>query len=210
MRFIMSLLILAKGFSLGLSMIVPIGSQNSMLLTQGINRNYHLATAGLFILYDILLIALGILGGNLIIATSPLLFTLLTFGGALFLFSYGTISFKHALFFTHEKNIVMVQHKSLKIIIITSFIVTFLNPHAYIDTVMVIGSVGGQYQGATKMYFMIGTMLASVVWFTSIAIAAATLSPQLSKPTVKRSIDVIIGIVMWFIAWSLIASWLKS
>jgi len=206
----MSLLILVKGFSLGLSMIVPIGSQNSMLLTQGIHRNHHLTTAGLFILYDILLIALGVLGGSLIIQTSPLLFTLLTFGGALFLFSYGFMSFKQALFFNDGNNQVIKQQKSLKIIIITSLVVTFLNPHAYIDTIMVIGSVGGQYQGATKMYFMIGTMLASVVWFSAVAIGAAKLSPQLSKPTVKRSIDFIIALVMWFIAWSLITSWLNS
>jgi len=204
----MSLLVLFKGFSLGLSMIVPIGSQNSMLLTQGINRNHHLTTAGLFILYDVFLIALGILGGSIIISTSPLLFTLLTFGGAAFLFSYGFMSFKQALFYNHENNAVMEKQKSLKIIIITSLVVTFLNPHAYIDTIMVIGSVGGQYQGATKMYFMIGTMLASIVWFSGVAIGAAKLSPQLSKPTVKRSIDFTIGMVMWFIAWSLISSWL--
>lgn len=206
----MGLLVLVKGFSLGLSMIVPIGSQNSMLLTQGINRNHHLITAGLFILYDIFLIALGILGGSLIIATSTLLFTLLTFGGALFLFSYGLMSFKQALLFKHKNNQTMKQQKSLKLIIITSLVVTFLNPHAYIDTIMVIGSVGGQYQGATKMYFMAGTMLASVVWFSAVAIGAAKLSPQLSKPRIKCSIDIIIGIIMWFIAWSLIATWLAS
>ncbi|PCI61543.1 MAG: amino acid transporter [Gammaproteobacteria bacterium] len=206
----MSLFILAKGFSLGLSMIVPIGSQNSMLLTQGINRNYHLLTACLFIVYDILLIALGILGGSLILASSSVLFTLLTWGGIIFLFSYGLMSFNRALLPLTQDGIALPQNKSLKIIIATSLVVTFLNPHAYIDTIMVIGSVGGQYQGDTKIYFMLGTMLASVVWFLTLALAAAKLSPQLSKPKVKRVIDFIIGAIMWIIACSLFITWLNS
>ena len=206
----MSLLVLFKGFSLGLSMIVPIGSQNSMLLTQGINRNHHLFTASLFIIYDILLIALGILGGSLILASSDLLFTLLTWGGIVFLFSYGLMSFKAALLANNNNENLICQHKSLKIIFITSLVVTFLNPHAYIDTIMVIGSVGGQYHGTSKMYFMAGTMLASIVWFSSVALGAAKLSPQLSKPTVKRVIDLSIGMVMWFIAWSLFIAWMAK
>jgi L-lysine exporter family protein LysE/ArgO len=205
---VMSFLILVKGFSLGLSMIVPIGSQNSMLLTQGINRDHHLLTAGLFISYDIFLIALGILGGSLILASSALLFTLLTWGGILFLLGYGLMSFKNSLFYNTENNLAIRQQKSLKIIIITSLVVTFLNPHAYIDTIMVIGSVGGQYQGQNKIYFMLGTMFASLVWFSTVALAAAKLSPQLSKPLVKRAIDFIIGIIMWLIAWSLFTAWL--
>jgi len=204
----MGLLVLFKGFSLGLSMILPIGSQNSMLLTQCINRNHHLFTASLFIIYDIFLIALGILGGSLILASSDLLFTLLTWGGITFLCGYGLMSFKSALLINNRDENILRQHKSLKIIFITSLVVTFLNPHAYIDTIMVIGSVGGQYQGASKIYFMAGTMLASIVWFTTIALGAAKLSPQLSKPVVKRSIDFCIGLVMWFIAWSLFTTWM--
>lgn len=77
----MIILAALKGFTLSLSMIIPIGSQNSMLLSQGINKNHHLMTAGLFILYDALLISLGVLGGSLILSANPLLFTLLTWGG---------------------------------------------------------------------------------------------------------------------------------
>lgn len=98
--------------------------------------------------------------------------------------------------------------KSLKVIVLTTLIVTFLNPHAYIDTVMVIGSVGGQYTGDAKIYFLIGAILASMFWFTTLAFGAAKLSTQLSKPKIKCVIDFVIGLVMWFIAGSLLMTWL--
>lgn len=94
--------------------------------------------------------------------------------------------------------------------ILTSLIVTFLNPHAYIDTVMVIGSVGGQYTGSEKIYFLIGAICASIIWFATLALGAAKLSVQLSRPKVKMVIDTCIGLVMWFIAWSLYLSWKTS
>lgn len=197
-----------KGFTLALSMIMPIGSQNSMLLTQGINKNHHLMTAGLFILYDTMLISLGVLGGGLILSSNDMLFTLLTWGGIMFLVAYGAMSFKSAFtgFKASADNV--INKKSFKLVIITSLIVTFLNPHAYIDTVMVIGSVGGQYTGDAKIYFLIGAISGSIVWFSTLALGAAKLSVQLSKPKVKSTIDFIIGLVMWFIACSLLITWL--
>jgi L-lysine exporter family protein LysE/ArgO len=196
-----------KGFILALSMIIPIGSQNSMLLTQGINKDHHLMTAGLFIAYDAILISLGVLGGGIILASNDTLFSLLTWGGILFLLAYGTMSFKAAFISIKGNSDKVVNKKSLKFIFITSLIVTFLNPHAYIDTVMVIGSVGGQYTGDAKIYFLIGAISGSIVWFTTLALGAAKLSVQLSKPKVKSSIDGIIGLSMWFIAWSLFTTW---
>lgn len=197
-----------KGFTLALSMIIPIGSQNSMLLTQGINKNHHLMTAGLFIVYDAMLISLGVLGGGLILSSNDMLFTLLTWGGIMFLLAYGAMSFKSAFtgFKVSADNV--INKKSFKLVIITSLVVTFLNPHAYIDTVMVIGSVGGQYTGDAKIYFLIGAISGSIVWFSTLALGAAKLSVQLSKPKVKSTIDFIIGLVMWFIAWSLLITWL--
>jgi L-lysine exporter family protein LysE/ArgO len=206
----MIILAALKGFTLSLSMIIPIGSQNSMLLSQGINKNHHLMTAGLFILYDALLISLGVLGGSLILSANPLLFTLLTWGGILFLLSYGAMSFKTSVDgIKTGKNKIQTQ-KSWKVIVLTSLIVTFLNPHAYIDTVMVIGSVGGQYNGDSKIYFLLGAITASFVWFSTLALSAAKLSVYLSKPKVKSTIDFVIGLVMWFIAWSLFKTWLAS
>jgi L-lysine exporter family protein LysE/ArgO len=204
----MSLLILAKGFTLTLSMIAPIGTQNSMLLTQGISKNHHKTTAGLFMLYDAILISIGVLGGSLILSSSDTLFTLLTWGGIIFLAAYGGLSMKSAFNQKVDQDDHITNKKSVKLIVVTSLAVTFLNPHAYIDTVMVIGSVGGQYTGNAKLFFLVGAVLGSVVWFSLLATGAAKLSSYLGKPKVKRIIDMLIALVMWVIAWSLYNSWL--
>lgn len=205
----MSYLVAMKGFTLGLSMIAPIGAQNAMILNQGINRNHHLVAAGLCAIYDILLIAFGIMGGSFILNSNDFMFTLLTWGGILFLIGYGASSYKSALSPEQQnKSETMSTKKSLKVVIITSLIVTFLNPHAYIDTVMVIGSVGGQFEGMSKYYFMAGTMAASLVWFFTLASGAAKLSHILARPKVKQGIDMAIAIVMWVIAASLFQSWI--
>jgi len=197
-----------QGFTLSLSMIIPIGSQNSMLLSQGINKNHHFITAGLFMLYDAMLISLGVLGGSIIFSSNTMVFTLLTWGGIIFLLAYGAMSFKSAMLGVKSKTNNVINIKSVKVVVITTLIVTFLNPHAYIDTVMVIGSVGGQFNGDEKIYFLIGAISASTVWFATLALGAAKLSVQLSKPKVKSVIDFAIGVVMWFIAWSLLITWL--
>jgi L-lysine exporter family protein LysE/ArgO len=189
-------------------MIAPIGTQNSMLLTQGISKNHHKTTAGLFMLYDAILISIGVLGGSLILSSSDTLFTLLTWGGIIFLAAYGGLSMKSAFNQKVDQDAHITNKKSVKLIVVTSLAVTFLNPHAYIDTVMVIGSVGGQYTGNAKLFFLVGAVLGSVVWFSLLATGAAKLSSYLGKPKVKRIIDMLIALVMWVIAWSLYNSWL--
>ena len=205
----MSLLVLAQGFTITISMIVPIGTQNSMLLTQGINKNHHKTTAVLFMLYDTILISLGVLGGSYILSSNDTMFNLLTWGGILFLTAYGFLSAKAAFKQTKNDTANLLNQKPIKVVVLSSLAVTFLNPHAYIDTVMVIGSVGGQYSGETKVFFLIGAILGSVVWFSCLAAGAVKLSSQLSKPKVKRIIDLTIAIIMWFIAWSLFSTWLS-
>lgn len=206
----MSLILLAKGFMLGISMILPLGSQNAMMLNQGINRNHHLVTASLFALSDILLITLGVMGGSLILASNEMMFDLLTWGGIIFLCSYAVMSVKSAFSRAVNGATNRSAKKSLKIVLITSFLVTFLNPHVYIDMLMIIGSVGGQYQGSSKIYFMLGVMSASVFWFFTLAIGAAKLSKQLSKTHIKQAIDIIVALIMLSIAWSLLTTWLAA
>jgi len=203
----MSILVLAKGFSLGLSMILPIGAQNSMILNNGINRNFHLTTATLFAIYDISLIGLGVIASGTLMNTSDLMYSALTWAGILFLLAYGSMSFKQAFTLNNADVNQAAKKKSLKYVLITSLLVTFLNPHVYIDTVMVLGSVSSQYHGSAKVYFVLGLMSASVVWFYCLAIGAAKLSVYLSRPKVKQSIDVIIGLIMWLVAYSLFDSW---
>lgn len=204
----MSLLVLAKGFTLTLSMIIPIGTQNAMMLKQSIHKQHHKKTAALFVLYDIILISLGVLGGSILLSSSEILFDLLTWGGILFLGTYGLLSMKSALINSENSNDSVLKQKSAKVIFFTTLAVTFLNPHAYIDTVMVIGSVGGQYSGDVKLYFLIGCIFGSLTWFTALTIGASKLSKQLSIPKVKMTIDIVIALVMWAIAWSLFTTWI--
>jgi len=204
----MSLLILAKGFTLTLSMIMPIGTQNSMLLNQGIHKNHHKMTAVLFILYDALLISLGVLGGSIILSSNETLFDLLTWGGILFLGTYGLLSIKSAFTQADNNGEAVLKKKSAKIIFLTTLAVTFLNPHAYIDTVMVIGSVGGQYADDAKIFFLVGCIFGSLTWFSCLAFGASKLSEQLSRPKVKKTIDIVIALVMWLVAWSLFTTWM--
>ncbi|MGB1297739.1 MAG: LysE/ArgO family amino acid transporter [Psychrobium sp.] len=206
----MSYLVAIKGFTLGLSMIVPIGAQNAMILNQGINRNHHLLAAALCAFYDILLISIGIMGGSLILNSNDTMFTLLTWGGILFLIGYGASAYQAAFSEqTTDSDQKRSAHKSIKVIVLTSLVVTFLNPHAYIDTVMVIGSVGGQFDGVNKYYFMAGAMAASLVWFFTLASGAAKLSHLLARPKVKQGIDLAIAAIMWIIAASLFQSWIE-
>ncbi|NRA84288.1 MAG: amino acid transporter [Gammaproteobacteria bacterium] len=203
----MSLLIVAKGFTLGLSMIIPIGAQNAMILNQGINKNHHFAAAALCSMYDVLLIVIGVMGASVILNSSDLMFSLLSWGGIVFLITYGAIAFKNAIETVINDTEKLVTAKSFKVVVLTSLVVTFLNPHAYVDTVMILGSVAGQYPVDTKMYFMLGAILASVIWFFTLAASAAKLSNQLKKPKVKRVIDFMIALIMWVIAATLFQSW---
>ncbi len=98
----------------------------------------------------------------------------------------------------------LTHSKKTKIaVIITTLAVTLLNPHVYLDTVMILGSVGNQFINHEKIAFAIGTMLASILWFYSLAIGASKLVPWLGKEKIQRAIDISIGCIMWFIAWKL-------
>ena len=194
---------IVQGIILGLGMIIPIGAQNAYILARGINQNHHLLAATLCIICDVSLISLGIFGAGALINSNEWLMLIITWGGILFLFSYGVLSFKTVWLNNYHQ--IKTEHllKSKKVIIGTTLAVTLLNPHVYIDTVMVLGSVGGQFQGQEKIAFAVGTILASIIWFYSLAIGAAKLGPLLSQPIVSRSIDLVVGFIMWAIAFSL-------
>ena len=153
---------------------------------------------------------MGVMGGSILLNSSDLMFSLLSWGGIAFLTAYGAMSMRAALHYKSGQQQQLTNNKSLKMIVITSLMVTFLNPHAYVDTVMILGSVGGQYQGTSKLYFSLGAMSASIVWFFCLATSAAKLSRHLTKPKVKCTIDIIVALIMWLIAYSLFQSWLTQ
>lgn len=201
----MSLWLVLQGFGLGASMIIPIGAQNAYVLNQGIKRHHHLTTATICSLLDVLFISLGIFGGGAILAQNEALLTSVTIGGVLFLTLYGSLSIKSAITQSSiESNTQSVSSSGRKAVILGALAVTVLNPHLYLDTVVILGSIGGQFEGSDRLAFAIGTILASFVWFYSLSIGAAKLSPTLSKPKVRKAIDIGVALMMFTIAALLI------
>ena len=197
----MSLWVLLQGFGLGATMIIPIGAQNAYVLNQGIKRQHHLTTAITCSTLDAIFISLGIFGGGALISQSEWLLTSVTLGGIVFLTVYGFLSLKSA--FRHPAKQEDAQHviaRGRRTVILGALAVTVLNPHLYLDTVVILGSIGGQFEGQDRISFAIGTIMASFVWFYSLSLGAAKLGPTLSKPKVKKGIDIMVAIMMFFIA----------
>ncbi|MBY8155354.1 LysE/ArgO family amino acid transporter [Vibrio fluvialis] len=202
----MNFWILLQGFGFGATMIIPIGAQNAYVLNQGIKRNHHLTTATICSFLDIFFISLGIFGGGAILSQSELLLTFVTVGGIAFLTFYGLQSWKSAFTAQSEENATTTTARGRRAVILGTLAVTVLNPHLYLDTVVILGSIGGQFEGNDRLSFAVGTIMASFVWFYSLSIGAAKLAPTLSRPRVKQAIDIGVALMMFGIAIALTKS----
>jgi L-lysine exporter family protein LysE/ArgO len=198
---------LLQGFALGASLIIAIGAQNAFVLRQGLKREHMFATASVCTLCDALLIALGVGGLGTIIAAVPIFTIIATWGGAAFLIFYGFRSFRSALrpsvLDTSDK---ASQQTPLHTTILTVLALSLLNPHVYIDTVVLVGSIGAHYPSYERFAFALGAMLASLTWFFALAYGAGWLAPLFRRPIAWRILDAIVGGIMWTIAASLIWS----
>ncbi|TAJ04324.1 arginine exporter ArgO [Pectobacterium versatile] len=192
-----------QGVLLGAAMILPLGPQNAFVMNQGIRRQYHLMVALLCALSDMVLIAAGIFGGSALLSQSSLLLGAVTWGGVAFLLWFGWGAMKTAF----SKNIALASAEVMKQsrwrIIATMLAVTWLNPHVYLDTFVVLGSLGSQFADDARSWFALGTMTASFTWFFALALLASWLAPWLNMPRVQRVINFFVGIVMWGIALQL-------
>ncbi|WP_286265157.1 LysE/ArgO family amino acid transporter [Thalassotalea atypica] len=198
----MSFTAMLQGLILGAGMIIPIGAQNSYVLSQGIKRNHHILAATICMVCDVILIGLGIFGGGKLIASHEYLMLAIGWGGILFLTVYASIAFKNAWQNQYQQAGQLKAANNRKKIIGTTLAVTLLNPHVYLDTVMILGSVGGTFDGNERLAFAIGTMLASILWFYSLALSAAKMAPWLGHPKVQRGIDILVGLIMVLVAYS--------
>ncbi|EJK2115028.1 amino acid transporter [Vibrio navarrensis] len=200
----MNFWLLLQGFGLGATMIIPIGAQNAFVLNQGIKRQHHLATAAICSVLDMIFISLGIFGGGAILSQNEMLLTSVTLGGIAFLAVYGFMSLRSALKPGNAtENKQEITARGRRTVILGALAVTVLNPHLYLDTVVILGSIGGQFEGHDRIAFALGTILASFVWFYTLSIGAAKLGPTLSKPKVKRGIDMLVAAMMFTIAFVL-------
>lgn len=190
---------------MGGGLIVAIGAQNAFVLTQGVRRNHHLAVAALCILCDGLLIALGVTGVGTIVAANPTLAAIAAWGGAAFLSWYGFNAFLSAIrggsLETEEES-----GKTLRHTLMLTLAVTLLNPHVYLDTVVLMGSISGQFATPDRYLFGLGAFVASTIWFLSLSLGGQMLAPMFKKDITWRILDIIVCLTMWIIAASLIRS----
>jgi len=193
-----------KGFIVTFSLIVAIGAQNAYVLKLGLMRQYVLLAVSLCIIFDFLLISAGVLGLGFFIKGNQLLINSIAVIGIVFLVFYSLLSFKAA--FKNESMQIDDQIKTnpLKKVITMLLVFTFLNPHTYLDTVLLIGGIGANISDDLKLYFLLGAISASTVWFTLLGFGARALIPLFKKPITWKILDISIGFIMLLIAYSLI------
>lgn len=194
----------ANGFGTGAGLIIAIGAQNAFVLSQGIRKNHYLIIPAICAFFDALLVAIGVTGVGAVVARDPLLTTIAGIGGALFLFAYGARAFVSA-FRGSSMDTGDTAAVSLKTAVLTTLGVTLLNPHVYIDTVLLVGSIAGQFQAPGHLAFGAGAVTASFVWFFALSIGAGFLAPLFKKTISWRILDTLVGMVMWGIGFSLAA-----
>ncbi|MFS2004742.1 LysE/ArgO family amino acid transporter [Duganella sp. CT11-25] len=192
-----------KGMGLGGGLIVAIGSQNAYLLRQALKREFVLTCIAICIACDVVLIAAGVAGMGQLIVDAPTLLLWIKVAGAGFLFWYGLRAARSALnpsaMITGDE--ATAGNRGTVIAAMLAF--SLLNPHVYLDTVVLLGSIGGQQAGNGRWYFMFGAMLASVIWFSTLGLGARYLTPVFAKPRAWQILDGIIALVMWTLAASL-------
>jgi L-lysine exporter family protein LysE/ArgO len=197
-----------NGFVLGASLIIAIGAQNAFILKQGLLRQHVFILCLICALSDALLIAAGVGGLGTLISSNPALIKAITLFGALFLAAYAFMAFRRAF---HASSMgVSGEGSSLGKAVATVLALTFLNPHVYLDTVLLLGGLSSRYEGDARLAYGIGAMLASFVWFFSLGYGARLLLPLFQKPSAWRVLDILIGIVMSLIAISLAAQFLRN
>lgn len=194
---------LIAGFSLSFGLILAIGSQNAFVLRQGLKKEHVFIVCAICALSDALLISLGVSGFSLIISKTPWIEPLARYGGALFLFIYGAMNFWSAFKSNEGLRAAKDKTSSLKAIVATCLAFTWLNPHVYLDTVMLIGSISTQYVGQ-KVEFTLGAVASSFIFFFGLGYGARLLRPFFENSKSWKILDFLIGCIMWIIAFSLI------
>jgi L-lysine exporter family protein LysE/ArgO len=191
------------GLATGLALIVAIGSQNAFVLRCGIRREHVLPIVLFCAASDALLIAAGVGGAGALLRGNALLMDLTRYGGALFLASYGLLAARRAWAGGHLQA-GNQSSGSLGAALAACFAFTFLNPHVYLDAVVLVGSLANQRGEAGRWHFGWGAMVGSLLWFSSLGFGARLLAPWFEKAIAWRLLDSLIAIVMLTLALSLL------
>lgn len=191
-----------SGFFIGASLIIAIGAQNAFILRQGLIRQHVFVLVMICALSDALLIAAGVAGLGSIVSSSPGLLMAVSIGGGLFLAAYAILAVRRAW-----KPAAMAagvpEGLALKPAILTCLAFTYLNPHVYLDMVVLLGSFSVAFEGWSRVAYAVAAATASFAWFFALGYGARLLAPLFARPLAWRILDIVIGCVMTLLAASL-------
>lgn len=192
-----------QGLAISAGLIVAIGAQNAFVLAQGVRGAHRLQIALACASSDALLIALGVGGAGALIAQQPQLLALARWGGAAFLLGYALLALRRAW---HGESMQLPEshHQSVWRALAATLAVTWLNPHVYLDTVVLLGGVAANLPAQDRLSFGLGAMLASWLWFFALAYGARLLAPLFARPNSWRVLDIGVATVMLLVAWQLV------
>ena len=195
----------AKGFALSAGLIVAIGAQNMFVLRQGLKREHVWPIVLFCAAADAALIVAGVNGLGSFLAVVPGLSLALSLGGAAFLAWYGVSALRRA---ASSSTLIVEQAASISLgaALAGTAAFTFLNPHVYIDTVMLMGAVGTSLPPAERAPFIVGAVAASFAWFASLGFGARFLAPLFARPVAWRGLDLAVGTLMLALSFSLFRS----
>lgn len=190
----------AQGFALSAGLIMAIGAQNVFVLTQGARGHRPWLVAGVCTLCDGLLIAAGVGGVGALTAASPMLSRSLALAGAAFLLVYGLRALRSAVQGESMGLDEGAVKPSVRVILLSAVAVSLLNPHALLDTVVLIGGLSSQLDAAGRVLFGLGAVCASGCWFFSLSLGGKLLAPVLRKQGAWRVLDVLVCLTLWALA----------
>ncbi|GAA1780362.1 L-lysine exporter [Pseudarthrobacter sulfonivorans] len=186
----------ALGFGTGLALIVAIGSQNAFVLRQGIRGEHVAAVVLVCSVSDAILIAAGIAGVGVLLQADPVIVDVVRFAGAAFLVAYGVMAARRALRPGALTASGRQPDVGIGAALSTVLALTWLNPHVYLDTVLLLGSVANQQTQDLRWWFGAGAITASVAWFSALGFGARVLRPFFARPSSWRILDGLVAAVM--------------
>ncbi|HRK39845.1 MAG TPA: LysE/ArgO family amino acid transporter [Burkholderiaceae bacterium] len=192
--------VFVQGLVLSLGLIVAIGAQNAFVLRQGLRREHVVPVVAFCALADAALITAGVLGMAQALGERPLLAKALAVGGAVFLAHYGWQALRRARQSNRLQAAAGGETLSRKAALAQAAAFTLLNPHVYLDTVLLVGSIGAQQPNALRGWFVAGASTASLAWFTALGLGARWLAPVFALPRAWQVLDGLIGVTMWVLA----------
>lgn len=187
------------GLATGLSLIIAIGAQNAYVLRQGLRRSHVGAVVAICAASDVVLILAGVTGIGAIVDRAPWAIEVVRWLGVAFLTWYGVSSLlraRHAGALGADGQVAEARRTA----VVRAVALTWLNPHVYLDTVLLLGSIAGTHGATGRWWFALGACVGSIVWFTGLGFGARLLAPLLARPRAWQVLDVLIGLVMLAIA----------